>query len=105
MARTLERFRRRAEPLERGQLTAGRKLRLARPPGDILHVSREHLARVHLQRYFQFIAGIDPLGRFLQHFGAYRGLPEWVTVQFRSGEVFCRDVGRLDAAVEPTGMY
>jgi hypothetical protein len=24
---------------------------------------------------------------------------------FRSGEVFCMDVGRMDAAVKPTGMY
>jgi len=69
MARTLDRFRRRAELLDRGQLTAGRKLRRARSPDDALHFSCEHLAWVHIQRYFRFIAGIDPLGRLLQHFG------------------------------------
>ena len=69
MARTLDRIRRPAELLDPGQLTAGRKLRLARSPDDALYFSREHLAQVHRQRYFHFIAGIDPLGRFLQHFG------------------------------------
>jgi hypothetical protein len=28
-----------------------------------------------------------------------------VTEQFRSGEVFGMDVGRMDTAVKPTGMY